>query len=87
LTKVFKVEMVPVGAHILSATSVSWSTQERGGLHMVRYHRLTLMEREELSRMLAVGASLWATARQLGCAPSTLARELVRQRMSPYIGA
>lgn len=30
---------------------------------MVCYRRLTLMEREELSRMLAVGASLRATAR------------------------
>ena len=27
---------------------------------MVRYHRLSLMEREELSRMLAAGSSLRA---------------------------
>jgi IS30 family transposase len=41
------------------------------------------MEREELSRMLAVGASLRATAYHMGRAPSTLARELARHRMSP----
>ena len=29
---------------------------------MARYHRLNLMEREEFSRMLAVGYSLRATA-------------------------
>lgn len=51
---------------------------------MVEYRRLTLVEREELSRMLAVGASLRATASLLGRAPSTLARELARQRMSPH---
>jgi IS30 family transposase len=41
------------------------------------------MEREELSRMLATGASLRATAQLMKRAPSTLARELTRQRTSP----
>jgi IS30 family transposase len=50
---------------------------------MVHYRRLTLMEREEFSRMLAAGYSLRATARHLGRAPSTLTRELRRHRRSP----
>jgi IS30 family transposase len=41
------------------------------------------MEREELSRLLATGASLRATGRALGRAPSTLSRELARQPVSP----
>jgi len=36
------------------------------------------MEREELSRMLAAGHSLRATAQALSRAPSTLSRELAR---------
>jgi len=36
---------------------------------MARYHRLSLMEREELSRMLAAGYSLRATAQALKRAP------------------
>jgi len=50
---------------------------------MVRYHRLSLVEREELSRMLAVGYSLRATAQLLARAPSTLSRELARHGASP----
>jgi len=50
---------------------------------MARYQRLNLMEREELSRLLAAGASLRATGRVLGRAPSTLSRELARQHASP----
>ena len=50
---------------------------------MARYHRLNLMEREELSRMLAVGYSLRATAQVLVRAPSTLSRELARHRTCP----
>jgi len=50
---------------------------------MERYQRLSLMEREELSRMLAAGYSLRATGRALGRAPSTLSRELSRQHTSP----
>jgi len=41
------------------------------------------MEREELSRMLAAGYSLRATAQVLQRAPSTLSRELARHRTSP----
>jgi len=50
---------------------------------MERYRRLSLMEREELSRMLATGASLRATAQVMKRAPSTLSRELTRHRTSP----
>jgi len=50
---------------------------------MGHYHRLTLMEREELSRMFAAGYSLRATAHALQRAPSTLSRELTRHRTSP----
>jgi len=41
------------------------------------------MEREELSRRLAAGHSLRATAVVLHRAPSTLSRELTRHRASP----
>lgn len=50
---------------------------------MALYQRLTLMEREELSRMLAAGYSLRATAQVLQRAPSTLSRELTRHHTSP----
>ena len=50
---------------------------------MAQYQRLTLMEREELSRMLAAGSSLRAAAQALQRAPSTLSRELTRHRTSP----
>lgn len=50
---------------------------------MGRYRRLTLMEREELSRQLAAGASLRATAQALKRAPSTLSRELTRHHATP----
>jgi len=50
---------------------------------MARYHHLSLMEREELSRMLAAGYSLRATGQALHRAPSTLSRELARHRASP----
>ncbi|MFQ5789351.1 MAG: helix-turn-helix domain-containing protein, partial [Acidobacteriota bacterium] len=45
---------------------------------MAQYLRVTLMEREELSRMLAAGYSIRATGRALGRAPSTVAREIAR---------
>ena len=45
--------------------------------------RLSLMEREELSYLLAAGSSLRAIGQPLGRAPSNLARELVRQHASP----
>lgn len=50
---------------------------------MARYRRLSLMEREELSRMLAAGYSLRATGQALNRAPSTLSRELARHHTSP----
>ena len=50
---------------------------------MAQYQRLSLMEREELSRMLAAGHSLRVTAQALSRAPSTLSRERTRHRTSP----
>ena len=50
---------------------------------MAQYHRLSLIEREELSRMLAVGASLRAIGQALSRAPSTLSRALTRHQASP----
>ena len=50
---------------------------------MALYRRLSLMEREELSRMLAAGHSLRAIGQALSRAPSTLSRELTRQHASP----
>ncbi|THJ22947.1 MAG: helix-turn-helix domain-containing protein [Nitrospira sp. CG24D] len=47
---------------------------------MALYRRLTLMEREELSRMLAAGYSLRATAQAMQRAPSTVSRELARHQ-------
>lgn len=45
---------------------------------MPSYRRFSLQEREELSRMLAMGISLRTMARQLDRWPSSLARELAR---------
>jgi IS30 family transposase len=50
---------------------------------MAQYHRLSLVEREELSRMLAAGHSVRATAQAMQRAPSTLSRELARHRTTP----
>ena len=50
---------------------------------MARYRRLNLVEREELSRMLAAGSSLRAASQALSRAPSTLSRELARHHTSP----
>jgi len=49
---------------------------------MPRYRRLSVMEREEFSRLLAAGQSVRAVARGLGRAPSSLTRELSRHRVS-----
>lgn len=49
---------------------------------MERYRRLNLMEREELSRMLAAGYSLRATAQAMQRSPSTLSRKLTRHGTS-----
>ena len=45
---------------------------------MSRYTRLSLAEREEISRHVATGASLRTIARQLRRSPSTISRELRR---------
>lgn len=45
---------------------------------MLTYTRLPCAEREEISRLVAAGASLRAIARQLTRAPSTISRELHR---------
>lgn len=45
---------------------------------MTQYTRLSLAEREEISRELAAGSRLRVMARQLGRAPSTVGRELRR---------
>ena len=50
---------------------------------MAPCQRLTLMEREAFSRMLAAGYSLRATAQALPRAPSTLSRELTRHHTCP----
>lgn len=50
---------------------------------MAQHHRLSLIEREELSRLLAAGASLRAIGQALSRAPSTLSRELTRHQASP----
>ena len=50
---------------------------------MARYRRVNLIEREELSRMLAAGYSLRAIGQALSRAPSTLSRELTRHHASP----
>jgi IS30 family transposase len=44
---------------------------------MKRYTRLTLAEREEISRHVAVGVSVRAMARQLGRALSTISRRAI----------
>ena len=49
---------------------------------MAQYHRLSLMEREELSRMLAAGYDLRAVWQALSREPSPLSRELARQHAS-----
>ncbi len=50
---------------------------------MARSRRLSLTEREELSRLLAAGASLRAAGQALNRVPSTVSRELARRHASP----
>ncbi len=50
---------------------------------MVTYTHLSLAEREELSRLVAVGAGVRASARSLGRSPSTISRELRRAQLTP----
>jgi IS30 family transposase len=51
---------------------------------MPSYTRLTLAEREEISRHVAAGRGPRAIARQLGRAPSTISRELRRADLTPW---
>lgn len=46
----------------------------------VSYHRLSIAEREEMSLQLAIGSSYRAIAQQLSRCPSTLSREVARNR-------
>jgi IS30 family transposase len=43
---------------------------------MVKYKRLTMIEREEISRQIASGFSFRDTAKTLGRSPSTISREI-----------
>lgn len=56
--------------------------RERGGIapraRRQRLQSLSIVEREEISRQLALRAPLRAIARQLGRAPSTISREVAR---------
>lgn len=64
------------------AASVFQIVTSRGGIAPAPRRRsrlaLTLEEREEISRGLAVGHSIWAIAVSLGRAPSTISREIHR---------
>ena len=48
---------------------------------MDKYQRLTILEREEISRQLASGNSFRKIARSIGRAPSTISREIVQSRV------
>ena len=50
------------------------------------YHHLTASERTTLMAMQAEGQSLRATAAHLGRSPSTLSRELKRNRLPVALG-
>ena len=50
---------------------------------MATYTRLTMTDREEISRQLATGQSRRAIAAHLDCSPSTVARELTRNKATP----
>ncbi len=48
---------------------------------MVKYQRLTMLEREEISRQIASGNSLRAIARSIGRAPSSISREIIQSQV------
>ncbi len=48
---------------------------------MVKYQRLTMLEREEISRQIASGNSLRAIARSIGRAPSSISREILQSKV------
>ena len=45
---------------------------------MIKYQRLTLLDREEISRQIASGQSIQVIAKNLNRAPSTISREIRR---------
>lgn len=45
---------------------------------MVKYQRLILIEREEMSRQIASGCSIRTIAKNINRAPSTISREVNR---------
>jgi len=45
---------------------------------MVKYQRLTVLEREEISRQIASGYNLRAIAASLRRAPSSISREILQ---------
>jgi IS30 family transposase len=63
-------------------TSVRGILARSGGIQPTQRHRssvaLTLVEREEISRSVATGQSIRSIAKQLGRAPSTISREIIR---------
>ncbi|WP_143328205.1 helix-turn-helix domain-containing protein, partial [Caballeronia pedi] len=63
-------------------SSIQRILAESGGIRPAPRHRaqltLTLAEREEISRALAVGDSIQSIAKQLSRAPSTICREIKR---------
>jgi len=63
-------------------SSIQRILAETGGIQPARRHRsglaLTLAEREEISRSVAAGQSIRSVATQLGRAPSTISREIMR---------
>lgn len=63
-------------------SSIQRILAETGGICPAQRHRsplaLTLAEREEISREVAVGHSIRSIAKQLGRAPSTICREIKR---------
>lgn len=62
--------------------TVHWHIKQRGGIAAAApvrsQHQLSLAEREEISRALVAGRSLRSIASELGRAPSTISREVLR---------
>ena len=63
-------------------SSIQRILAETGGIQPAQRHRsrlaLTLAEREEISRSVAMGQSIRSVATRLGRAPSTISREIMR---------